>query len=248
MIYNRCVNRIQDSYLHGWLQLSFFFSYKFSFSNSFRLFFCFSLSIYRIVISILQIHMQYDLLKFILKPLFHLYYYSFDNHKVWEKNAAVCNALYSVCVCVWMWTYVRVCAQRNVWVLKCGESSSSVFLRISQYFCVCFYLKFNSGRFDAFDNTLTWFMCGRSVMIGFRCGEITCNTINVLSIRFKYWIKSDSDKMYNKMDRLMLLFAQPRCIAAGCSPIKKISHDVFKAKKNRNQNNDVLSMLCVSFV
>lgn len=31
-------------------------------------------------------------------------------------------------------------------------------------------------------------------------------------------MKSDSDDTYNKMDKLMLLLAQPRCIAAGCSP------------------------------
>lgn len=154
-----------------------------------------------------------------------------------------------------------VCVDVNIWESMCAKECLGFEVRriylihlpsISPYFSVFvyvfFYLKFNSGRFDAFDNTLTWFMCGRSVMIGFRCGEITCNTINVLSIRFKYWIKSDSDKMYNKMDRLMLLFAHPRCIAAGCSPIKNTYDDFQCEKKNRNQTNDVLSMLCVSFV
>lgn len=85
-------------------------------------------------------------------------------------------------------------------------------------FCLflCLYLKCNNKRFDA--SKLSIKSSGASAMRGFRCGEITCNTINVLSIRFKYWIKNDSDKMYSKMERLMLLLAQPRCIAAGCSP------------------------------
>lgn len=69
-----------------------------------------------------------------------------------------------------------------------------------------------------------WNRCGVSLMTAFRCDEITWNTMHVLSIRFKYWIKSDSDKMYNKIDRLMLLLAQPLCIAAGCSPKKHVAH------------------------
>lgn len=79
---------------------------------------------------------------------------------------------------------------------------------------------------------------GVPLMMEFRCGEITCNTMNVLSIRFKYWIKSDSDKMYNKIDRLMLLLAQPLCMAAGCSPIHT-KHATTDAKGERKKYHRV---------
>lgn len=197
------------------------------------------------------------LLKFLLKLFFSfiflLYFFSFENHKIREKRVVCSTICMHVCQCVW--------GMKNAW--GCVENLSSAFC-VYIYVCVCvfFYLKFNSERFVAFGNTLTWwFMCGISLMIGFRCGEITCNTINVLSIRFKYWIKSDSDKMYSKMDRLMLLFDDDFCIAAGCSPIKcsftstpfhkstadrgGVGHEKIKWRK---KNTDVLSMLCVSFV
>lgn len=52
-----------------------------------------------------------------------------------------------------------------------------------------------------------------------RYDETTFKVIDVLTIRWSNWINSDNDEAYSKMDKLMLLLAQPRCIAAGCSPI-----------------------------
>lgn len=127
------------------------------------------------------------------------------------------------------------------WV-RCGEFIVMMLCDAAIFFS---YLKFNDGRFNASDSSLKRFTSCKmwdvpGMMIGFRFGEITCNTINVLSIRFKYWIKSDSDKMYNKIDRLMLLFAQPRCIAAGCSPIKmwftQIATEWMERKKKNGKN------------
>lgn len=55
---------------------------------------------------------------------------------------------------------------------------------------------------------------------------------NVHRIRFRYCMRNDNVKMYNKIDRLMLLLAQPRCIAAGCSPeIRSIQKEMDREEK-----------------
>lgn len=68
----------------------------------------------------------------------------------------------------------------------------------------------------------------------FRCRETTCITIDVLRMRLRSWIRNDSADAYNSIDKLMLLLAHPRCIAAGCSPNSTMSRKyIHKKKKTR---------------
>lgn len=65
----------------------------------------------------------------------------------------------------------------------------------------------------------------------FWCGCSTCTTIDVLSSRLRNWIRNDSVDAYSRMDKLMLLLAHPRCIAAGCSPNSATFPGIHTTKK-----------------
>lgn len=69
-------------------------------------------------------------------------------------------------------------------------------------------------------------------------GCSTCTTIDVLSSRLRNWIRNDSVDAYSRMDKLMLLLAHPRCIAAGCSPNPATFRQYRQRKKHTYTKNE----------